>query len=197
MGVSMNHPRAWPKTGHSCQASFCGKNIPYAEPVIMLTVEVAAQTERGLVYSPLVATDEDYLYEPVFYCQECWKSVLEDLESFTSDTPPVEDPYSILRCSCCTSGIRVGEVFAKLTEGEFRASDRNPTGDYTPEFVPMAPLPSILCAPCVNVIEQDVSEIWGELLKQNKECAEGTYMRCWRHGCSADVDCGCVNEVKK
>jgi len=196
MGLPMRRHN-WPDTGLSCSAVFCGENIPYAEEAYMLTVEVAAQTERGLVYTPIVATDQDYLYEPVFYCHDCWKSILEDLESFVADVPPVEDPYTIIKCHVCDSGIREGEVFGKLVEGEFRAADRTPGNKHSPTFVQLAPSPFIVCAPCINVIEHDVSEIWGEPLKQSNECTEGTYMRCWRYGCSADVSCHCISEDKK
>jgi hypothetical protein len=192
MGVPVEDQ--WPHTDISCSSSDCGEELEYAEEIALLTVEVAAQTEQGLVYTPLVAPDDgDYLYEPVFYCHGCWKCIHEELLSYVSDMPPVDDEHSIIECSTCGSGIRAGEVLARVLVGEFQSNGRAPEGRLTPTFYQLHDKPIIICAPCVNVIDQDVSEIWGDPLRQNNECAEGTYMRCWRHGCSADLECNCIS----
>lgn len=188
---------SWPKTENSCNAVFCGESIPYGEEVCLLTVEVAYNTEHGVVQTPVVATDGDYMYEPVFFCGDCWSSILEDLTSFVEDHPPINDEHDALICSVCGSGIRLGEVFGKLTEGEFQTPDRNPDDKSACIFTPFAKPPEVLCAPCVNIIETDVSEIWGDPLRQFNECAEGNWKRCWRHGCCADVTnsrCHCEGE---
>ena len=197
MGSPITDAMRWPQTDVSCSAIFCTEAIAYTEEICMLSVEVAAHTEQGLVCTPIVASDGDYLYEPVFYCHGYWKNILDELESYVADVPPIEDVHSLFECAACRSGIRAGEVFGKITPGEFQVSDRSPDGQVRPSFVPLIEIPVIVCAPCINVIQQDISEIWGDPLRQNNECAEGTHLRCWRHGCSADVDCNCISEEQE
>jgi hypothetical protein len=184
----------WPKTEHSCTAAFCEEAIRFADEIYMLTVEVAVPTNDGkITHSPLVANDEDFMYEPVFYCAGCWQSIIEDLREIVDNTPPVGDAQSVIECSICRSGIRSGEVFSKVTFGEFRSPDRNPEGSLQAVFCTLGK-PSIICAPCINTLGENISEIWGDPVKQNNECTEGTHKRCWRYGCSADINHKCMCE---
>jgi len=184
----------WARSNLACSASFCTDHISYGEEVAMIAIETAAPTPEGSVeFNSILADDGDYLYEPCFMCGCCWQSVLEDLQDLFRDRPPVADAYEIVKCAVCDSSIRAGEIFGRVTLGEVSVSQRTPDGEGTSTFSPYSnKIPIVICASCMNVLNTDISELWGERVQQYNECEEGTSLRCWRHGCSADVDHHCI-----
>jgi hypothetical protein len=176
----------WPVTDFSCSAPFCGEAIPYAENIFVVTMYTAGMTEAGIQYAPVPADDGDYLYEPCWFCEECWKSVRDELQEYTESMPPIADDYAAFHCNICDSGIRLGELFGVVTGGQLQVSERCPDSVATPKFQPMDDQPTIICIACMNVIERDVAELWGGRITEKNECEEGTFVRCWRHGCPCD-----------
>ena len=181
----------WSPTGHHCSTS-CGEPISFADEVFVLTIVVATLTQEGLYYSPAVTNDgSDFLYEPCFFCVDCWESVLEMLEESKQDEPPIADEHSVLACRICASGIRAGEVLGLTTFGEVHLSKRAPNGESnTPTFRTMDTQPKAICIGCLDVLNRDIiNGLWRGRVTQSEECQEGTHMRCWRHGCSATGHC--------
>lgn len=183
----------WSATGFSC--SGCGEAVEYMEEVFVLTVVLTQPGERGTMYAPLIFEDGDFLYEPHFLCFNCRDEELEELCDLMRDIPPILDQYSILDCDACRSGIRLGEVVAIVTHGEIRLSKRQPNGENGGStFECMDGHPDVLCVCCVNRLSKDVvKDLWKDDVQQYNECPEGTQIRCWRSGCSADVDSNCAN----
>ena len=184
----------WSRTEFSCRV--CGESISFAEEVFVITIAVAQLGVRGMQYSPLLfAEDGDFLYEPVFLCANCWEDSQEGLGDIVRDIPSVLDDYAVVDCGPCKSGIREGEVVALVTYGEIRLSKRCPNGiNGGSTFEVMDADPTILCISCINTLSKEVvDELWTELVKQFNECPEGTEIRCWRNGCSADEDSDCAN----
>lgn len=180
----------WAETHLYCSYPFCMDPIAYVEPIVAITVCSAGYTEHGLQYLPIPSDDGDYLYEPCFFCEDCWNSVLADLEELLADEPPVADEHSSFECNVCKSGIRVGELFGVATEGEMQMGARCPEGQGHPRFVGLErSTPLFICIACLNRLERDVAEMWGGRIVQHNECEAGTFMRCWRHGCPADGNC--------
>jgi len=186
----------WPVTNFSCSAPFCQDPIPFAEDVVVVTVHSAGYTENGLQYAPIPADDGDYLYEPCYFCADCWSQVEEELRDYTRDQPPVFDDQAAFECQVCKSGIRTGELFGVAVLGMLEMSKRCPDGAYSASFVSPEPKPLLLCISCMNVIEKDIAEMWGGRIVQCSECEEGTNLRCWRHGCSADGNCVHVHPME-
>lgn len=183
----------WSATGFFCTG--CGEAVDFHEEVFVLTVVLVHQGERGLEYSPLIFEDGDFLYEPHFFCFNCRDEELEELNDLMRDIPPVLDHYAGLECDICRSGIRIGEVVAIVTHGEIRLSKRSPNGQNGGStFECMDSHPDVLCPNCTNRLSKDViDELWADDVKQYNECSEGTQIRCWRSGCSADIDSDCTN----
>ena len=182
----------WSPTGHHCSAA-CGDPISFADEVFVLTIVVATLTDSGLIYSPAVTADQrDYLYEPCFFCLECWESILEMLEELKTDEPPIAYEHAVLPCGVCASGIGAGEVLGLATFGEVHISKRAPNGENdTSTFALMDNNPRALCIGCLDVLNRDIiNGLWNGRVTQNNECDEGTHTRCWRFGCPAEGTCG-------
>jgi hypothetical protein len=187
----------WSATGFSCTG--CGEAIDYQEEVFVLTVALAHQGERGIEYAPLIFEDGDFLYEPHFLCFNCRDDELEELCDLMRDVPPVLDQHASFECDACRSGVRSGEVVAIMTHGEVRLSKRSPNGENGGStFECMDSHPDVLCICCINRLSKDViDELWSEEVRQYNECREGTQIRCWRSGCSADMNSDCTNCKKQ
>lgn len=183
----------WSDSQFSC--TLCGEAIAYKEEVFVLTVVLAQMTERGVLYSPLLFEDGDFLYEPHFLCFNCCEESLEELHDLLTDVPPLEDEYTIIDCSQCKSGVRAGEVIGLITHGELAVSKRSPNGvNGGSTFEVMDDDPRALCISCLNRLSNDVvDELWADRVQQYQECAEGTELRCWRNGCSADACGDCMS----
>jgi hypothetical protein len=179
----------WPATDRSCSSPYCGEPINYGEDIFMITMYTTGLAEQGLVYSPIPAEDGDYLYEPCYFCKECWEYVIDELREITSDMPPIADDQSSFTCHICESGIRTGELFGIAVFGQLQFSERCPDAAATATFKSIDTKPLMLCIGCMNLIEKDIAEMWGGRITEHNECAEGTFMRCWRHGCAADGNC--------
>lgn len=183
----------WESTEFSCAT--CGEAVQFAEETFVVTVVLAQMTEGGMSYAPLIFEDGDFLYEPNYLCAHCWEQSKDELEELVRDTPEVEDHHSILSCHICRSGIRTGEVIGLATEGEVRLSRRAPNGEHGGStFECTSDDPTVLCISCLNKLSAHVvDELWNESVRQFHECQEGTEIRCWRNGCSAEEDSACAN----
>lgn len=179
----------WPIADFSCHSPSCGDPIPFAEDVYVISMYTAGVSDAGLQYLPLEADDGDYLYEPCYFCKECWMFVMDELREHVRDTPPVFDDYAFGECDTCSSGIRVGELFGLVTLGQIQVSPRSPDAKATGTFTPMSKDPNIICIACMNLLERDTAELWGGRITQHDECEEGTFLRCWRYGCPANGVC--------
>jgi hypothetical protein len=173
----------------------CGDTIQFTEETYVVTIVIAHLTEKGMLYSPLIFEDGDFLWEPQFFCESCWDCSKEELADYKRDVPLVDDDQSITNCSTCHSGIRTGEVVGIITAGEVRQASRYPNGEYGgTTFKCTSPDPHVLCISCINMLNSDVvDELWDEPVKQYHECPEGTAIRCWRNGCPAEEDSNCAN----
>jgi hypothetical protein len=179
----------WASSEFSCLWNNCGATIEFAEDVCAISVYTIGMTSEGMHFLPLVADDGDYLYEPGYFCAECWKYVMDELRICKEDIPPILDEYAVCECSMCASGIREGEVFGLAIEGQVHLSQRCPDDSVNSTFHSVDGSPTIICIACMNTIERDITEIYGSRLTQHKECEEGSFIRCWRHGCDATGHC--------
>lgn len=187
----------WSNTAFFCTT--CGEPIEYKEEVFAITVVLAQMTERGMQYLPVLFEDGDFLYEPHILHAHCSEESREELFELVRDTPPVEDPYAVINCTTCQSGVRTGEVVALATYGEIRISQRSPNGmNGGSTFESLDDDPTVLCVCCINKLSKEVvDELWKDDVRQFHECSEGTEIRCWRSGCSADEDSDCANCKKR
>jgi hypothetical protein len=179
-----------------CSSPICGETIDYADEVFLLSIAYPRLNGSGLDYIPMVADDGDYLYEPCFFCFECWEQILEDLRERTKDIPPVVDDYAVLDCDICESGIRQNELMGVVAFGEIQMSRRDPGTDPV-TFSKMDQSPKVICIGCLNILTKDIAELWYDRVTQNNECKHGSFLRCWRFGCSADEEHYCMNEAAK
>lgn len=188
----------WVESGHTCSA--CNENIHLTEEIYMLKVVVPSITDK-IQYSDIVAEDGDFLYEPLFFCYNCWEELIETIKEWVEDSPPVDDAHSIFNCSICNSGIRQGEVMSVSAFGEMHITRRSPDGiTGTRTFEICDDDPTKVCIHCLRMIDEDSVDLWNGGVSQLNECREGTAVRCWRYGCpvqgyqcSFDFEC----EVKK
>lgn len=184
-------------TTHSCTYP-CGDSLPYDTEVFLLTVVVCSLQLGKIAFPPALDTDGDFLYEPCFFCFSCWEELEEEISTRTRDTPPVVDDYAILDCSVCKSGVRRDELAATIQIGEFIHPRRTPDSTLGSSFIPnsIEPTDHIICINCLNILSTDiVDNLWTHPVMQHNECAEGTVLRCWRHGCSATNDCPRDKEI--
>lgn len=183
----------WERTEFPCVC--CGEFIAFAEEAHVATIVVGNLLEQGMQYRPLVFSDNDFLYEPVFFCSHCWDASREELAELTRDVPPINDDFNVIDCNFCRSGIRNGEVLGLCTQGEVLQSRRSPNGNSGgTTFQCTSDDPDIMCIGCINKLSKDVVDhMWNEPVRQYHECAEGTDIRCWRNGCSAQHDDDCAN----
>ena len=173
------------KSGHSC--SKCGDALLHTDEVYLLQV-VQPYVDEQLEFAPIISTDDDFLYEPIFLDFMCWEKVEEEIREAVENVPPILDTYGILDCSLCESSIRQWEVMGLATYGELHCSQRTPEGSPTSTFKQMDNLPTVLCISCLKKMNADILEVW-ESVSHGGECDEGTFFRCWRHGCPAN---GCL-----
>jgi hypothetical protein len=181
-------------TGHVC--ADCGKNIKYMEECWLLqVVQLQRINGKTLQYAVIDEddVDGDFLFEPFFFCHECWESNYESLRAESVDEPPVRDPFeqAHFECSCCGSDIREWEYAGSMTIGEFHPSTRAPNGVRGPCFIPNCDAEP-LCLHCLRVLNENFIEMWDEL-SQLDECADCTQIRCWRYGDNA-CSCSCHSE---
>jgi len=175
----------------------CGDEVCYADEIFLLRVMRTQINQDGLAYDDVALEDgSDLLYEPIMFCFGCWETILETLHEGIENSPPIEDHYGILECSCCSSSIRNDEILGVCTYGEMHLSKRAPSGVPDDVFESTDPDPSAICIGCLNLINQEVTLLWGdegtpEVVQQFNECMEGIYARCWRSGCCGDEsECG-------
>lgn len=170
----------------------CEHQLDLEDEIVL--VEIVQLHLVGGVVMPFNVINEHeveggYLFEPWFFCFDCWEEHRSDLRKETKDQPPVPDAESMMECHCCGSGIREWEFVGSATMGELRLSSRAPSNKASVRFAPLAK-PDLLCLPCIGIINENWILMW-EDLSQHGECADCTFARCWRYeGCA----CACHNE---
>lgn len=196
-GVEEEDERDPDDTEHSCSHP-CGDTLPYDTEVFLLTVAVCSMQLGRLAFPPALDTDNDFLYEPCFFCFSCYEEIEEEIRTRTRDTPPIADDYAVLDCSVCASGIRRDEVIGMVQIGEFIKSHRTPDDGSCTAFKPNSAelTDHVLCITCLNILNNDIVDtLWTHPVMQHGECSEGSALRCWRLGCSATNDCPHIKEI--
>lgn len=190
MGTQLN---VWEreKTGHTC--SDCEGDALYLEEVFLIHIMQPQVVGGQVVFHNIIDEDDphgDFLFQPFFFCFECWENHYHELQEAVRDEPPVSDEFSAIECSCCGSGIREWEYTGVFTLGEFHVSKRAPNNFHGPKFVPNGK-PETLCLYCLSIINDNYIAMWDDL-SQEGECGDCLLIRCWRHpeGCG----CGCHTE---
>lgn len=180
------------KSGHEC--SRCRDEIMLVDEVFALWV-VVATSEGGFQIKYAESDDGDFLYEPQFFCFECWEESKEELFSLDDvGYPPVYDERSVIDCAFCDSAILLGEYFAQIVIGEIRCSKKSPNGEVAYYFHPIGDKdPPNICISCLKLLNDEVVPMWEEGVDQNGECDHGTHFRCWRTGCDGE-NCQLVDE---
>jgi hypothetical protein len=173
-------------SGYECADSDCEATIYYGEEAVLLQVALVQQGDGELLKYPVLDEDDparDFLFEPHYFCTECWQKTYDFIVGELADTPPIYDPMSKLVCDCCGSGIRECVEYTGVAEvGEFRRSRRSPDCLYGPRFETTSK-PMMLCLSCLLVISEGYIELWSNLT-QTDECIDCSTARCWRAPCS-------------
>jgi len=167
----------------------CEERMLYAEDSYSLSICSAKVSLLGLLFTPLLLEGDPY--KSRMFDSDCWEGAEEELRESKADVPPILDNYAILDCGVCECGIREDELLGIVVHGEVHRSQRNPAGEAPSDtFVVMDDDPLILCISCLHTLDVDiVQDLWDFRIAQETECEEGTFARCWRHGCSADGQC--------
>lgn len=174
----------------------CQESIKFDDEVFLLSLAYPQIIGEHFLFSDALYDDGDYLYEPCFFCVNCWEHLEEEIRTQTKDTPPVEDDYAILECSTCGSGIRANEILGTIQFGELTASRRTPNGERAAMYVAQGQK-KVICIHCLNVLNNDIVDVlWTHSVVQHAECQEGCALRCWRHGCDADSTCPHIKETE-
>lgn len=178
-------------TGHIC--TDCGESLDYVDEVWLLEVQQLRQL-GGRVFHHQVFNEQDpqgdFLYDPYFYCFNCWETQHKELKEDFDDELPILDRESIMECSCCGSGIREGEYVGVITLGEFHPSTRAPNGERGPRFTSISN-PDIICTFCLALLNENHMTMWEEGFSQVGECIDCTQLRCWRYNnctCTCHTD---------
>lgn len=156
----------WRQSGRECDC--CGEGLPYTEEVFVLEV-VEAASENGQIFHDILRDDDgDCLYTPYMMHLACWEEVLEYIDEAIADQPPAEAQDAILKCSRCESTIGNFEPFVASTFGEIGVSNRQPSGQPSATFQPMASVTPI-CLLCIAHVVEDHMDEWEELLESLPE----------------------------
>jgi hypothetical protein len=174
-------------SGYECADPDCEATIYYGEEAVLVQVALVQQGDGELLKYPVLDEDDparDFLFEPHYFCTECWQKTYDFIMEALADTPPVQDTVvNKLGCDCCGSGIRECLEYTGVAEvGEFRRSRRSPDRLYGPRFEPTSN-PMLLCLSCLLVISEGHIELWDNLT-QTDECIDCSTARCWRAPCS-------------
>lgn len=174
-------------TGHIC--ADCGEELKYNEEVWLLQVMhlqlMGTPPPRQFAYYPVIDEHDargDFLYEPYFFCFDCWELTYGEHKKEMADEPPVIDDLAVIECTCCGSGIREFEYAGVVTLGEPHPSKRAPNFVRGPYFEPIRE-PDVLCLYCLMVINNSLIKLWDDI-SQNGECDDCLQMRCWRGPCA-------------
>lgn len=171
-------------TGLECAC--CIQDVEASEDVIFLQIVQTQNINEKFECLPILKpSDGDYQFSPIFvHLDGCWKDVIEGIHDKVEDTPPVEDPFAVLECSCCHSGIRELEYFALGQMGEFYCSPHRPGNQPVHTFQPWKGRDETLvhiCLACITKISEDTLCEWNDV-SQVGECVFCTHARCWRDG---------------
>lgn len=173
-------------SGYSCVDSDCDATIYYGEEAVLLQVAILQHGDGTLLKYPVQDEEDparDFLFEPHYFCMDCWSKTYDWIKEQLEDKPPVLDPLSTFACDCCGSGIRECLEYAGVAEvGEFQRSRRAPDNLSGPRFEVSA-RPLIVCMSCLHLVVEGYIELWSNLT-QTGECIDCCTARCWRAPCS-------------
>lgn len=180
------------EAGTECTA--CGDQIHFTDEVYLITmVSLTISPEGSVVYEPLLAEDDDYLYAPLFAEFVCWENAVDDLRRAIEDSPPYSDPYamkSLVDCSICGGSILLHESLGLATKGEIHCSQRCPDGTAASTFDDQDPDPTVVCLCCMSALNEEHIDLWEEIGQSpSGECKGGLLTRCWRWGCPGKENC--------
>jgi len=168
---------------HLCAC--CEEPIKFNEEIILLQGAYPHFDGEDIHYNMALDDDGEPDVMPVFMHIDCWDHVGETICEIREDTPPINEPGTIIECDTCLCSVRMGEKVVIAESGTFI---QNPRGG-GPKFQTRV-ITNILCLPCATIVS-DVSEIesWVDINQQG-ECFHCTKAHCWRIG-----KCFCVCHV--
>ncbi len=173
-------------SGNNCVDPDCDATLFYGNEVVRIQVVLVQRGDGEMHQYPVIDEDDparDFLFEPYYFCMDCWSKTYEFAKTELKDQLPITDAYSVFDCSFCASGIREVKEYTGVAEiGEFELSRRAPDGLRGPLFVVTAK-PMLLCISCLQLVNEGYIELWSNL-SQNGECIDCCTARCWRAPCS-------------
>lgn len=121
----------------------------------------------------------DPLLEALYFKDDHWDAIAEQLQELMHNIPPVEDdePH-IVECDLCGSPIRIGEKSALLRQHKLKESKRR---DGSTRFEDLGVYYDFCLSCTMNIADLVECDMWCEL-SQNEECYHCTTSRCWRRG---------------
>ncbi len=143
-------------TDHIC--SDCGEELALVEEVFLIQILYQSIDDNGEQFFN-VEEAGDFVYEPHFFCTDCWEATKETLRGLMEDVPPLENPSAVRRCPVCGGGIQNMETAVVITIGELRRSQRMPAGEPTIHFAGIQ-RPEVWCAHCAAKLNSDIIELW-------------------------------------
>lgn len=193
MGPSLTLPPALLRpSGYVCTDSDCEAPIHYGDESVLLQIVFVQRGDGELLKYPVRDEDDpegDFLFEPHYFCMDCWTKTYEWVREQTENQPPVQDMLSTVSCSCCGSGVRECAEYVGVAEvGEFQRSRRAPDNLSGPRFEVSAN-PLLICLSCLHLIIEGYIELWDHLT-QIGECIDCCNARCWRAPCSCNCHTG-------
>jgi hypothetical protein len=175
-------------TGYVCVDTDCDEPIPYGTEAVLVQVVLLQRGDGELLKYPVQDDedpDRDFLFEPHYFCMECWSKAHDWIKEQLEDRLPIQDPLSAFSCDYCSSGIRECVEYVGVAEvGEFRRSRRAPDNLSGPRFEVSAN-PMLICLSCLHLVVEGYIELWGNLT-QTGECIDCCLARCWRASCSCN-----------
>lgn len=163
---------------HKC--SYCDGAIHLKEEIVIVEVGVPAMSDGTFEFQCYETNEEDdYLYTPAIFHQECCAELWNDREEAVKDEKPVGCTSSVIECYICASDICGDETTAQFNYGRVELSLRSPNGERAYRIVSKSQ--SYVCIECIfNMNTQ--CEMWPEI-DHSGECDDGRKERCWRTGC--------------
>lgn len=173
--------------------------IAFGEEVVAVIPALVIQTAAGITLQYATTPDgTDLLYEVNFLSITSWAEVEERLTQTVQDvgSPPPRAANAIYNCDTCQGDICHGEVVLLAKLGEINRSPCAPNGEPAGStFVEHGQKRRVLCLGCQSLLHTHVVSFWDAPLKQHEECEEGSEHRCWREGCSANIN-SCIRNCR-
>lgn len=142
------------EVGKDCHR--CDENIAPVESAVLVQ-GVRAFLVNGVIQL-YIAQDEtgDFKYTPLFFHEECWSALMDNVREAQADVPPTVTPGGIAACWTCESIIEAGEELFSVQLGEIHLSPRQPTEKVELEFFPFGE-PKLVCFSCMTMVDQIIS----------------------------------------